>query len=92
MSEKLEFKVNRIYRYNGESKIKAFVDLVIGDSLLIKGVRIVDGKKGLFVSMPQEKGKDNHWYDVVQPIKKEVRVEISNLVINAYKQESTVNH
>ncbi len=92
MSEKLEFKVNRFYRYNGESKIKAFVDLVINDSLLIKGVRIVDGKKGLFVSMPQEKGKDNHWYDVVQPIKKEIRAEISNIVINAYKIERASNN
>ena len=59
MDKKLEFKVERIYKLEGDGNTKAFVDLVINDGLLIKGLRIVNGQKGLFVSMPREQGKDS---------------------------------
>ena len=55
---KLDIKVQRIHRMNGEGALKAFVDICINDAILIKGIRLVDGKKGLFISMPSEKAKE----------------------------------
>ena len=57
MAEVLELKVVRMHRFEGESKLKAFVDVAIGD-FLVKGLRVVQGNKDLFLSMPQEKSKD----------------------------------
>jgi len=65
--------------------LKAFADVSVNDSLVIKGVRVVDGKKGLYVLMPREQGKDNKWYD--QVICKDAKVydNFSDVVISFYK-------
>ena len=49
-------------------------------------VRVLDGKKGLFVSMPQEQGKDNKWYDQVVCKSAGVFEEISDRVLAHYKK------
>lgn len=80
----LKFEVSRLHRLNGEGPTKAFCDLSILDSLVIKGLRVVEGEKGLFVSMPQETGKDGKWYNTVIPLKREVKDEIEKIVLEAY--------
>ena len=77
--------VKRINRFEGEGTLKAFCDVVIAESFLIKGVKVVEGKKGLFVSMPREEGKDGQWYDNVVPLSKEARQQLSEVVLAAYQ-------
>ncbi len=74
----------KIHRLPQGNRIKAFVDLGINDALLIKGVRVVEGRQGLFVSMPQEQGKNERWYDRVRCLNKEVRGLITQKVLEAY--------
>ena len=81
----LEFKVVRVHKMPDGSALKAFIDMSVNDSLLIKGLRIVDGKGGVFVSMPQEQGKDKRWYDSILCLKPEVREDISQKVLSAYQ-------
>lgn len=78
-------QVSRLYRIDDDSKLKAFVDVVIGD-FLVKGLRIVQGKKGLFLAMPQEKSKDGRWYSVFYPTTKEARQSLAEVVLAAYQQ------
>ncbi|MEI6832116.1 MAG: SpoVG family protein [Candidatus Omnitrophota bacterium] len=77
--------VSRIYRLEGESKLKAFADISVS-GVVVKGLSVVDGSKGLFVSMPRHQGKDGKWYDTVYPSTKELREQLSQLVLTAYKQ------
>ena len=84
--ENLNFKVARIHKLSTNGKMKAFVDVNINDALIIRGLRVVLGSKGLFVSMPQEKGKDNKWYDTIRCLSKEVRAAISKEILNAYEK------
>ncbi|MFH0918351.1 MAG: SpoVG family protein [Candidatus Omnitrophota bacterium] len=77
--------VSRIYRLEGESKLKAFADISVA-GVVVKGLSIVDGSKGLFVSMPRHQGKDGKWRDTVYPATKELREQLSQLVLNAYQQ------
>lgn len=81
----LTFKVSRLYKLEGDSAMKAFVDLAINDSLVIRGLRIIEGQKGTFVSMPKQQGKDSKWYDTVRPLTPGVRNEISKVVLDAYE-------
>lgn len=81
----LQFKIVKIHRLSEGNRIKAFVDLGINDALLIKGIRIVNGQKGLFVCMPQEQGKNDRWYEKVRCLNKEVRSRINQKVLEAYK-------
>jgi len=83
--ETIDIKVIKIHRLTQDSRVKAFVDLGINDALLIKGVRIVQGKKGLFVTMPVEQGKDEKWYERVRCLNEDIRSLISQKVLEAYE-------
>ena len=82
--ETIDVKVVKIHRLARDSRIKAFVDLGINDALLIKGVRVVQGKKGLFVSMPVEQGKNERWYERVRCLNQDIRSLIAEKVLEAY--------
>lgn len=78
--------VSRIHRLDGDSKLKAFVDVAFGN-VVVKGLRVVSGSKGLFVGMPQQQGKDGKWYNIVCPATKEMQQELNDLVLAAYQEE-----
>ena len=80
------FKVEKIFRLPDAGALKAFVDISINDALVIRGVRVLEGKKGLFMSMPKEQGKDNKWYDQVVCKDAKVFEDLSILVINHFKE------
>jgi stage V sporulation protein G len=83
--EENAIQVSRIYRIDGDSKLKAFVDISLG-GVVVKGLRIVDGSNGLFVSMPRHQGKDGKWYSTVYPTTKELLKQLSDLVLTAYQE------
>lgn len=51
-------EVARLCKLDGDSALKAFADVIVAEQVLVKGVRVVEGKNGLFVSMPQNQGKE----------------------------------
>jgi len=83
-----EVQVVRMHRFGGdaESKLKAFADIAVGD-FVIKGFRVMQGEKGLFLGFPQEKGKDGKWYNVFWPKTKEARQDLSEVVLAAYQEK-----
>jgi stage V sporulation protein G len=83
-----DISVKRINRLNGaEGTLRAYCDLEVSGAFRITGVKVVEGKNGLFVSMPREQGKDGNWYDTVLPLSKEVRQQVSEVVLSAYQSE-----
>ena len=72
----LKLEVTRMHLLDGTGATKAFCDISIADSLVVNGLRIIEGKDGLFVSMPREEGKDGKWYTVVVALKREVKEEV----------------
>lgn len=78
-------QVSRIYKLNGDSKLKAFVDISLA-GIIVKGLRIVEGDNGLFVSMPRHQGKDGKWYSTVYPTSKEIHQQLSDLILAAYSE------
>ena len=80
----IKIAVSRIHKLDGTGATKAFVDISVNDSLMILGIRVVEGKDGLFVAMPREEGKDGKWYSTVVPLKREIKDEIERIVLEAY--------
>ena len=76
--------VSRIYKLDTDSKLKAFADVSFS-GVVIKGFSVVDGQKGLFVSMPRHQGKDGKWYDTVTTATKELKQQLAEVVLEAYK-------
>ncbi len=87
MEETINFKVSRMFRMDTNGKIRAFVDLKVNDAFIIRGLKVIDGQKGLFVSMPQEQGKDSRWYDTIRCLSDDIRERISQCIIEAYQTE-----
>ena len=80
----MKIDVARIHKLDGAGAIKAFADITIEDSINILGLRVVEGKDGLFVTMPMEEGKDGKWYNVVIPLKRDLKEKIERIVLEAY--------
>lgn len=68
------------------TNLKAMVILEIEDCLIINSVKIVEGKKGLFVSMPQYKNKNGDYKDIVYPISIEKRNSLTALILAEYEK------
>lgn len=69
-----------------KSKLKAFVTITLNEEFVVGGLKVIDGKDGLFVAMPSSKGSDGEYYDDCFPLNAELREEISKIVIEAYEE------
>lgn len=76
-------EVARLFRFDNGSSLKAFADVIIGE-VLVKGVRIVEGERGLFVAMPKSQSKDGKWYPTVMLVDKSMQGELQSIVLEAY--------
>jgi len=83
----LNIEVKRLHKLDGEGKLRAFVDVAIADLFLIKGLRIVDGKNGMFVGMPREQGKNGQWYQTVLALSEEVKDQLNQIVLGAFQEQ-----
>ncbi|MBN1299714.1 MAG: septation protein SpoVG family protein [Melioribacteraceae bacterium] len=78
-------KIARMNPYHGESKTTAFFDLETDEGIVIKGFTLVDGPKGLFVSVPQDKGKDDKYYERVL-IPNDKKKQLNEMALKAYEE------
>lgn len=66
--------------------LKGLALVVINDQLVIRGLRIMDGVSGLFVSYPIDpfyKGDD--FRNIVNPLTRQLREHIENCVLEKYQ-------
>lgn len=77
----------RIFLTSQTGSTKAFASITFDDSFVIKDLRVVEGKKGLFVSMPSRKDKNGEFRDICHPINTETRNLIQDIVIEKYNEE-----
>ena len=82
----MDIQVQRMYRFESNRPLKAFADIIIDDTLLIKGVKVLDGKNGLFVSMPQDQAKDKR-YTSVRFLTQESSEQITKAILTVYNEE-----
>lgn len=71
---------------SSNSKTKAFVELKLDNVLIVKGLSLVDGKKGLFLSYPASKGKDNNYYNSIYSLDKDWGKLLEEACIKKYNE------
>ena len=84
MDSGIEIKVERIHHLDTDSSLKGFADISISGCFIVKGLRIVSGKDGLFVGMPQQLGKDGKWYNRISLVDEAVKEKLTGLVLSAF--------
>lgn len=72
--------------YSGSSKTKAFIDLELDGTLVIKELTLVEGKNGLFLSFPSTKGKNGKYYNSVYSLDKEWNNLLQAACIKKYNE------
>lgn len=81
------FSSIRIHLLTDTDKVKAMASCLVGGAIMITGIRVIEGQKGLFVSMPQRKHAGTGEYtDVAFPISKEMRDELSLHILGEYER------
>lgn len=70
-----------------EDKLKAFVNITFDNQFVIRGLKVINGKSGYFVSMPSRKRPDGTHQDIAHPVNNESRRFIEERVLEAYQKE-----
>lgn len=65
-------------------RLKAYATIVFDNCFIVRDLKIIEGHKGLFVSMPSRKRKDGTFKDVVHPLNADMREMIEQEVIAAF--------
>ena len=69
-----------------DEKLRAYVSFTIENSLVIKDIKIVEGKNGLFVSMPSRRRKNGKYQDIAHPINSAFRKTLEDRIFSEYKK------
>ncbi|MEZ5357871.1 MAG: SpoVG family protein [Candidatus Zixiibacteriota bacterium] len=70
-----------------EEKLKGFANVTFDNSFVVRGLKIIAGNTGYFVSMPSRKRPDGSHQDICHPINNETRRFIEEKVLEAYEVE-----
>lgn len=69
-----------------EEKLKAFVSIVFDHCFMVNDIKIIQGRDGLFISMPSRKKKNGEFKDVAHPLNNETRRMIEDKVLGEYER------
>src|SRR6476646_4988887 len=69
-----------------DEKLKAFVSIVFDQSFVVTDIKVINGPKGLFVSMPSKKRKNGTFRDIAHPLNNETRKKIEESIIAKYRE------
>ena len=72
-------------------KMKAIGSITLDGAFVVSGVGVVEGSKGLFVSMPSVKGADGKYYDSAYPLDKELREDIHRAVMDRFQRDQDID-
>lgn len=80
----------RIDRMVNAGNVKAIASVSLDGQFVVKNLKVMDGKKGLFVSMPQETyaGKDGQkkYSNTFFALTNSAKVELQQVVLDTYQQ------
>lgn len=77
----------RLSRVEGTGNLKAYADVTFDGVFAVHGLRIMEGKNGLFVGMPNRKLKSTgEFKDVAHPVTREFKDELQEAVLNEYNK------
>lgn len=85
---KITAEVSRIFEDRSDM-LKAATNIILEDDkdrIVIKNVRIIEGKNGLFMSLPARRNVKNEFKEICYPLSADLRKRMSDAVITAYKE------
>ncbi|MGQ9478157.1 MAG: septation regulator SpoVG [Candidatus Bipolaricaulia bacterium] len=70
-----------------EGNLKAFCSVVFDDVFVVHSVKVIQGKRRLFVAMPSREVGDGEFRDIAHPINNEFRMKLEKVILDRYHEE-----
>ncbi|MCI0406598.1 MAG: SpoVG family protein [candidate division Zixibacteria bacterium] len=68
-----------------EQKLKGFANVTFDKAFVVRGMKIISGLAGFFVSMPSRRRSDGTYQDIAHPITPAMRKQLEEAVLKAYQ-------
>ncbi len=82
----MEITEVKVYPVRDTGRLKGYATFVIDNCFIVRDVKIIEGEKGLFVSMPSRKKQDGSFRDIVHPLNAETRTLIEKMVVEQFEK------
>lgn len=81
----MEITEVRITLYGAE-RLRAFANVIFDGEFIVRGIKVIGGDRGYFVSMPSRQRDDGTHQDVCHPINSRMRERVEAAILNAYEK------
>lgn len=84
----MEITEVRIIKMENKGKLLAYANVVLNNSIILKGIKVIDGSRGIFIAMPskRDKTKKLKFREFYHPINSEARSIIEQAILETYEQ------
>ncbi|RQD78222.1 MAG: transcriptional regulator [Halanaerobium sp. MSAO_Bac5] len=69
------------------SLVQAYATVTFDDSFVVRDLRIIEGKNGVFVSMPARRKRNGEYSDICFPISATLRETLDKAVLTKYDED-----
>ncbi len=76
----------KIHTIRPEGSCKATASVNIHGDFAVRGIKIMEGSKGLFVTMPSYKAGHGEYKDICFPCTKESKAAFDKAILDSYQQ------
>mgnify|MGYP004526828551 FL=1 len=83
----MKITLDKLNIIQSDGKFKGSASVLVEDCIKITGIKIIDGKNGLFLSMPKYTSKDGTKRDIVYPINSETRKIFNDVILTEYEKQ-----
>jgi stage V sporulation protein G len=87
----MEITEVKVFPVENGGRLRAFATLVFDDCFIIRDLKVIQGDKTLFVSMPSRRRRDGSFRDIVHPLNSETRSDVEERVIKEYNKIAEEN-
>lgn len=79
-----DVRVRKLNRNDGRKL--AVASITLDNEFVVHDINVIDGDRGLFISMPSRRMPNGEYKDIAHPITAETRQKIQDAVLNAYEE------
>ena len=69
-----------------DGNLLAFANVTLGGCFAVRGIRVMDSEKGVFVAMPDKKNAKGEYHDICFPTTAEMRQVLNTAVLTEYQK------
>ncbi len=85
----MEITEVKVYPVQESGRLKAYATIVFDNCFIVRDLKVIEGHKGLFVSMPSRRRKDGTFRDIAHPLNTDMRADIEKKIVEEYNKVVT---